>query len=110
MKFNLSSIYIHSMAWYVVFHGRQPGVYDDWAACHAQVSGFSNACFKKYGTRDEAMKAFHAVYGQEKKKEQIKKAEEIKKGCNFVTQCTVIMTQVVGVLIILLLVKAIFGM
>ncbi|XP_077239772.1 uncharacterized protein LOC143880686 [Tasmannia lanceolata] len=39
---------------YVVFKGRQVGVYDSWQYCHLQVNGFSGACFRSYGSREEA--------------------------------------------------------
>ena len=34
------------MAWYVVYRGKEPGVYAIWPTCHAQVSGFANCCYK----------------------------------------------------------------
>ncbi|HAI77044.1 MAG TPA: ribonuclease H [Microscillaceae bacterium] len=43
--------------YYVVWVGRQTGVFDSWAACEAQVSGFDGAKFKAYPTRDQATKA-----------------------------------------------------
>ena len=46
------------MAWYVVQVGRQTGVFSSWQVCHAQVDGFSGACYKKYRTREEAFSAF----------------------------------------------------
>ena len=49
------------MAWYVVYVGRQTGVFSSWGDCHAQVDGFSGACYKKYRTKEEAFSAF---YGQ----------------------------------------------
>jgi viroplasmin and RNaseH domain-containing protein len=33
------------MAWYVVFHGRKPGVYDSWEVCSQYIVGFSGAAF-----------------------------------------------------------------
>jgi viroplasmin and RNaseH domain-containing protein len=33
------------MTWYVVFHGRKPGVYDLWGVCSEYVLGFSGATF-----------------------------------------------------------------
>lgn len=46
------------MAWYVVFVGRRPGIYEDWHACHAQVAGFSNCAHKKFKTKKEAVEAY----------------------------------------------------
>jgi viroplasmin and RNaseH domain-containing protein len=40
--------------------GREPGVYPQWAQCHAQVSGFSNGWYKRNETKDEAFTTFGA--------------------------------------------------
>ncbi|AEI39079.1 ribonuclease H [Paenibacillus mucilaginosus] len=40
--------------WYVVWEGRQPGVYKTWAECQAQTSGFPQAKFKAYESEAEA--------------------------------------------------------
>ena len=40
--------------YYAVRTGRKPGIYPTWEACKAQVSGFSNARFKKFPTRELA--------------------------------------------------------
>lgn len=48
------------MAWYVVFRGRRPGVYRDWASCHDQATGFSNCAYKSYRSEDEAVNAYRA--------------------------------------------------
>ena len=42
---------------YVVWQGREAGVYDSWAACEAQVKGVA-AKYKGFATRTEAEKAF----------------------------------------------------
>ena len=39
---------------YAVRAGRAPGVYDTWAQCQKQTSGFSGAVFKSFPTREEA--------------------------------------------------------
>lgn len=44
--------------WYVVWHGRTPGVYDSWEATRAQVEGFPNAAFKSFTSEAEARAAF----------------------------------------------------
>ncbi|KZV32949.1 hypothetical protein F511_01460 [Dorcoceras hygrometricum] len=43
---------------YVVFIGRQPGVYDKWFEASEQVLGFSGACYKGFDTKKEAEEAF----------------------------------------------------
>ena len=50
---------LSTMSWYVVRVGRQTGVFSSWEACHAQVDGFSGACYKKYRTKEEAFSAFY---------------------------------------------------
>ena len=42
---------------YVVWQGREAGIYDSWEACEAQVKGVA-AKYKGFATRDEAEKAF----------------------------------------------------
>ncbi len=47
-----------SSKFYVVWQGRQPGVYASWADCEQQVKGFPGAKFKSFSTRSEAERAF----------------------------------------------------
>jgi ribonuclease HI len=42
------------MAWYVVFRGRIPGVYDSWGLCSEQVLGYGGAACRSYVSRSEA--------------------------------------------------------
>ncbi|KAG6824305.1 hypothetical protein H0H92_007273, partial [Tricholoma furcatifolium] len=44
---------------YVVFKGQKPGIYETWAACEDQVSGFSHNSFKSYPTLEEAHDAWN---------------------------------------------------
>ena len=44
---------------YVVWQGREPGIYDSWAACEAQVKGVA-AKYKGFATRAEAEAALAA--------------------------------------------------
>ncbi len=48
--------------YYVVWRGREPGVYDTWAECQAQISGFSGPEFKSFSRREEALEAFRGNY------------------------------------------------
>lgn len=53
--------------YYVVWRGRKPGVYSNWASAFEQVHKFSGARFKSYRDRDEAYKAYRQpapTYGQ----------------------------------------------
>ena len=43
---------------YVVWKGRQTGVYTTWAECQAQTNGYPQAVFKSFETRELAEKAF----------------------------------------------------
>jgi len=45
-------------SYYVVWRGKQPGIYDAWDACEAQVKGQAGAVYKGFATREEAEKAF----------------------------------------------------
>lgn len=40
--------------YYAVVHGHNPGVYETWAECQKQTSGFSNAVFKSFKSREAA--------------------------------------------------------
>ena len=66
---------------YVVWHGKEIGVFDSWESCKEQVVGFQGAKYKSFPTKNEAENAFaqHSsnFIGKEKKKpvltpEQIK--------------------------------------
>jgi ribonuclease HI len=48
--------------YYVVWKGRKTGIFSDWQACSAQVSGFPGARYKAFATRAEAERAFTASY------------------------------------------------
>ena len=42
------------MKYYAVSRGRTPGIYENWSDCEAQVKGFPDALYKRFGTRREA--------------------------------------------------------
>lgn len=44
--------------YYVVWAGREPGIYTTWAECKAQTEGHSGARYKSFGTREEAEQAY----------------------------------------------------
>ena len=48
--------------WYVVWKGRQPGIYTSWADCEAQIKGFSGAQFKGYESALIAQKLFDSAH------------------------------------------------
>lgn len=43
---------------YVVFEGYQPGIYDSWEECRAQIEGYSGASYKSYDSCEDATMAF----------------------------------------------------
>ncbi|WP_195575780.1 ribonuclease H [Paenibacillus sp. 1001270B_150601_E10] len=43
---------------YVVWAGRNPGIYTSWAECQAQISGFADAKYKSYESRSAAEQAY----------------------------------------------------
>ncbi len=47
---------------YVVWKGRETGVFTDWLACKKQVDGFEGAQYKSFATESEAKKAFSSSY------------------------------------------------
>ncbi len=48
--------------YYVVWRGKEPGIYNDWHHCEKQVKGVEGAQFKSYETLEEAEKAFREGY------------------------------------------------
>lgn len=48
--------------YYVVWRGRQPGIYESWAQAAAQVNGFAGAQYKHFDTRAAAVQAFRRPY------------------------------------------------
>ncbi len=47
---------------YVIWRGRQPGIYTTWSAAEEQVRGFAGAQYKAFGSRAEAETAFRSAY------------------------------------------------
>lgn len=48
--------------YYVVWKGRNPGIFDNWADCKLQVEGENDAKYKAFETRQEAAEAFEKGY------------------------------------------------
>lgn len=48
--------------YYVVWQGKQPGIYSDWDACKAQVQGVQGAQYKAFDTMAEAEQAIRLPY------------------------------------------------
>lgn len=49
--------------YYVVWQGKQPGIYTDWDACREQVAGVQGAQYKGFDTLAEAEAAIKLPYG-----------------------------------------------
>lgn len=49
--------------YYVVWKGRQPGIFTDWESCKKQVDKFAGARYKSFPTREEA-EAAYGGYGK----------------------------------------------
>ena len=67
--------------YYVVWHGKETGVFDSWESCKEQVAGFPGAKYKSFATKDEAEEAYTMqssdFVGKVKKKPEL--TEEQKK-------------------------------
>ena len=48
--------------YYVVWRGKQPGIYSDWETCKAQVQGVEGAQYKSFATMQEAEQASRLPY------------------------------------------------
>jgi len=55
-----------SQKFYVVWKGRNPGIYTTWAECAAQVNGFTGAEYMGFETLAEAQVAFQGRYADYK--------------------------------------------
>ncbi|MBR1446003.1 MAG: ribonuclease H family protein [Alloprevotella sp.] len=44
--------------YYVVWSGREPGIYTSWETCEQQVKGCEGAAYKSFATKEEACRAF----------------------------------------------------
>jgi ribonuclease HI len=51
-----------SRKFYVVWEGREKGIFTDWDTCRRQVEKFAGAKYKSYKTRTEAENAYRAGY------------------------------------------------
>jgi viroplasmin and RNaseH domain-containing protein len=49
-----------AMAWYVVFHGWKPRVYESWGVCSEYIVGFSGTVFQSYSTRMQDEEAYQS--------------------------------------------------
>lgn len=47
---------------YVVWKGKQPGIYETWKDCQNAVNGFKGAQYKSFSSFEEARKAYNSSY------------------------------------------------
>lgn len=45
---------------YVVWHGVEPGIYESWADCQAQIKNFKGAVYKSFDTYEAAEEAYYS--------------------------------------------------
>lgn len=53
--------------WYVVWAGKEPGVYASWAECQEATAGYRGAKFKAFLTQSDALRAYEDGYEVYKK-------------------------------------------
>jgi len=57
-----------SRKFYVVWKGRKTGIFDNWEDCSAQVTGYADAEYKAFPSREAAEEAFRGQYEEYKGK------------------------------------------
>lgn len=70
--------------YYVVWDGRETGVYNSWESCKEQVSGYPGAVYKSFNSEEQAYEAFYEDskdhVGDKKKKPQLTEEQKKKYG------------------------------
>ena len=71
--------------YYVVWRGKNPGIYESWEECKEQIAGYKNAQYKSFSSLAEAKKAYDSNYDEYKgvkkgKQPELSAAELIKIG------------------------------
>ncbi len=56
--------------YYVVWKGKRPGIYESWEACKEQITGYKQAQYKSFESREDAMTAFNSNYAEYKGKKK----------------------------------------
>lgn len=57
---------------YVIWQGRETGIFTDWATCKKHVEKFAGAKYKSFKTREEAEAAFHGNVASSSSKQRAK--------------------------------------
>ncbi len=63
--------------YYVVWEGLNPGIYDSWEACKAEIKGYPNAKYKSFTSKEEALQAQGWGYDQIDRKKWILPKNEL---------------------------------
>ncbi|MBS1647206.1 MAG: ribonuclease H family protein [Bacteroidetes bacterium] len=50
--------------YYVVWAGRETGIFDTWDSCQKQITNFAGALYKSFKTKEEAQQAFNEGYSK----------------------------------------------
>ena len=58
--------------YYVVWSGKEPGIYDSWKECERQIRNYPGAIYKAFSDKAEAEKAFRSNYREYIGKETVK--------------------------------------
>lgn len=53
-----------TQTFYVVFKGRNPGVYNTWETCAENVIGFRGCLYRYFNSREEAFAAYDSYCGR----------------------------------------------
>ena len=68
--------------YYVVWEGRETGVFEDWATCQQQIKGYDGARFKSFKTKEAATEAYFGdsrdYIGKDKKHDTELTLEQLK--------------------------------
>jgi len=74
---------------YVVWIGREPGIYTNWPDCNRQIIGFKGAKFKSFTDPDEAKEAFNSPPAEKQGVASYRKASmaELLDGFNYAIFC-----------------------
>ncbi|MEJ2162739.1 MAG: ribonuclease H family protein [Robiginitalea sp.] len=65
--------------YYVVWKGKNPGVYSSWDACKAEIEGFEGALYMAFDSKEEADQAARSSYQQIQKSRKKRSRESLEK-------------------------------
>jgi hypothetical protein len=102
--FTFLQLAARNMPCYVVFHGRNTGVYESWGICNEQVSGCPGASCMSCPTRSQAEAAYADFLNHDSQKvkpQQLVLASNVKPGAQYWTwKDVVILVQFLVILVL----------